>query len=146
MGKIRLMKQFMWGVAVYVIATGEHGPCRQHEEAGSQAETPHIATVPSMVACVDVGLSTSFAAVPALPWLGAGSITTLLIPPIMSCLAGLAACLGRQAGAAGTCGGAALLDFVWCHPHRALCQPTCKHPKANFKWLLQLSSFCCHSL
>ena len=27
MGKIRLMKQFMWGVAVYVIATGEPGPC-----------------------------------------------------------------------------------------------------------------------
>ena len=53
MGKIRLMKQFMWGVAVYVIATGEHGPCSQHEEAGSQAETPHIATVPSMVACAE---------------------------------------------------------------------------------------------
>ena len=39
MGKIRLMKQFMWGVAVYVIATGEPGPCSQH----SQAQPLHIA-------------------------------------------------------------------------------------------------------
>ena len=52
MGKIRLMKQFMWGVAIYVIATGEPGPGSQHSQAGSRAGTLHIAQVPSMVVCV----------------------------------------------------------------------------------------------
>ena len=127
MGKIRLMKQFMWGVAVYVIATGEPWPCCR---AGSQAGTlPILHKCPACMFVSDCQAEHICSSSPCAAWWGAGSTPALLIhqcPAERGWLPVQASRLVQQAPLAGLL----VPDCVWCHPHSAHCQPICQHQKA----------------
>ena len=104
-----------------------HGHAVSTARLAARQNTLHTAQVPSMAVCVNVRLGTSVTAVPGLPWWGAGSVPALLIFAAASCPAGL----GAYPRPAGWCrhilAGLLVLDFAWCHLHRAHCQPTCKY-------------------